>query len=170
MRIVLVTGGAKAGKSRWAERGANRLAGDVTFIATAEARDAEMAARIEAHREARPAGWTTIEAPIDVPRVLRESTTKVVILDCLTLWASNLLLGDGGSPSMVAERVDELLAIAEDKVGDLLVVTNEVGMGIVPDNELARAYRDVLGRTNARVAEAADQVVLMVAGLPVPVR
>lgn len=180
MNIVLVTGGARAGKSAWAEQEAGRLGGDdVTYVATAEARDDEMARRISAHRAARSTVWRTVEAPVDVSAVIRGATTNTVLLDCLTLWVSNLLLigrtenaehAASEAERRVHERVDGLLATAADRAGTLIVVTNEVGLGLVPDNALARAYRDLLGWTNARIAREADRVVLMIAGIPVFVR
>lgn len=177
MKIVLVTGGARSGKSRWAEREAARLGGaNVTYVATAEPRDAEMGRRIAAHRAERPAGWATMEEPLDVPRALTSAATEVVLLDCLTLWVSNLMSldGDDAAPAPADERLraamEALLTAAAARAGTLLIVTNEVGLGIVPDNELARTYRDLLGWANARIAAEADRVLLMVAGLPVTVR
>lgn len=176
MKIVLVTGGARAGKSRWAEEEAARLAGErVTYVATAEARDDEMTHRIMAHQAERPPGWTTIEEPLDVGRAVTSASTDVILVDCLTLWVSNLMLNERLPVSATAETrvhtaVASLLEAAVAREGTLLVVTNEVGLGVVPDNELARAYRDLLGWANTRVAARADRVLLMVAGLPVTVR
>lgn len=176
MKIVLVTGGARAGKSRWAEGEAARLAGEgVTYVATAEARDDEMTRRIATHRAERPPGWTTIEEPLDVGRAVAGASTDVILVDCLTLWVSNLMLDEGPPASAIADTrvhtaVASLLEVAAAREGTLLVVTNEVGLGVVPDNALARAYRDLLGWANARVAARADRVLLMVAGLPVTVR
>lgn len=176
MKIVLVTGGARAGKSRWAECEAARLAGErVTYVATAEARDDEMTRRIAAHQAERPPGWTTIEEPIDVGRAVTSASTDVILVDCLTLWVSNLMLNERLPASATAETrvhtaVASLLEAAGARDGTLLVVTNEVGLGVVPDNELARTYRDLLGWANTRVATRADRVLLMVAGLPVTVR
>lgn len=173
-----MTGGARAGKSRWAEVEAARLAGEaVTYVATAEPRDDEMTRRIAAHRADRPRAWTTIEEPLDVGRAVASASTDVILVDCLTLWVSNLMLVAGGersapaiSETRVHVAVEALLEGAEARAGTLLIVTNEVGLGLVPDNELARAYRDLLGWANARVAARADRVLLMVAGLPVTVR
>jgi len=175
--IVLVTGGARAGKSGWAEAEAVRLAGhDVTFIATAEPRDDEMVVRIAAHRAARPDAWTTIEAPLLVPEAVRGTRSQVVIVDCLTLWVSNLMFGAGDRSEAahvvehVEERAEELVAALSRHTGTVIVVTNEVGLGLVPDNPVARAYRDLLGRVNALVARDADRVVLLVAGIAVGIR
>jgi adenosylcobinamide kinase/adenosylcobinamide-phosphate guanylyltransferase/adenosylcobyric acid synthase len=192
VRIILVTGGARGGKSRWAEAEAARLAGDdVAFVATAEAGDDEMARRIVAHRAERSTEWTTVEAPILVPRAVRDAACPVVILDCLTLWVSNLLLRDGGAEERedriavqtgpggrdgadlgegIRRRVEALMEVARRRGGTLIVVTNEVGLGVVPDNRLARTYRDLLGWANARVAREADRVVLLVAGIPIVIR
>ena len=173
MSIVLVTGGARAGKSGWAEAEAARLAGDdVTFIATAEPRDDEMAARIAAHRAARPGAWTTIESPLLVPEAVRAARSPVVLVDCLTLWVSNLMLvgGDRSGGARVEECAEQLVAALSHHASTMIVVTNEVGLGLVPDNAAARAYRDLLGRVNARVARAADRVVLLVAGIAVELR
>lgn len=171
MRIILVTGGARAGKSRWAEEEAVRLAGEeVAYIATAEARDDEMANRIAAHRASRPSGWATLEVPRRVPEALSTAPQGLLLLDCLTLWVSNLLLDHENAIETVHRRVDALLEEARARPGTLLVVTNEVGLGIVPDNPLGRAYRDLLGWANTRVARDAERVVLMVAGIPVRIR
>ncbi|MEX2465298.1 MAG: bifunctional adenosylcobinamide kinase/adenosylcobinamide-phosphate guanylyltransferase [Gemmatimonadota bacterium] len=178
MRIILVTGGARAGKSRWAEEEASRIAGDdVAYIATAEPRDDEMRARIAAHRASRPSTWATLEVPRLVPEAVDAAPGALVLLDCLTLWVSNLLLehpeGVGSTGSRVDgihARVEALLEAAHTRDGTLLIVTNEVGLGLVPDNPLGRAYRDVLGWANARVARDAERVVLMVAGISVAVK
>lgn len=170
-RLTLVLGGVRAGKSRHAQRLAQ--AGQrVLVVATAEAGDKEMAARIQAHRAERPNDWDTVEEPLDLatavaPRLPRYDT---VLLDCLTLWVSNLLLrpADAGQarPDTQAEA-KRLLRLYEKDDASWIVVSNEVGLGVIPANELARAYADQLGRANQVFAEAADDVILMVAGLPV---
>jgi len=183
LKIVLVTGGARAGKSRWAEEEALRAAGQsVTYVATAEPRDEEMTRRIAAHRAERPDGWTTVEAPIDVPGATFSAATPAVLLDCVTVWVSNLMLLEGeqettdsagsadGVEARVREAVDGLLDAARNRDGLLLIVTNEVGLGLVPDNPLGRLYRDLLGWVNARIAREAREVMLMVAGIPLRVR
>jgi adenosyl cobinamide kinase/adenosyl cobinamide phosphate guanylyltransferase len=153
MPLTLLIGGARSGKSSLALRLAE---GEVVFIATAEAGDAEMAERIDAHRAERPASWQTVEAPIDLAGALRDAPPDAcVIVDCLTLWVAN---------TMDEERAREAAALAASRPGRTIVVTNEVGLGIVPANDLARAYRDLLGRVNAIWAEAADRVLLVVAG------
>lgn len=162
MGFVLILGGARAGKSAYAERLAVESRLPVTFIATAAAGDAEMAARIERHRARRPQEWTTVEEPLDLSGAISAaSLDSYVVVDCLTLWVSNLL--------HEGREADDIHALAEAAARELAgrrsaVVTNEVGLGIVPANELARSFRDVLGRVNAVCAGCAERSVLMVAG------
>jgi adenosylcobinamide kinase/adenosylcobinamide-phosphate guanylyltransferase len=168
--LTLVLGGARAGKSVYAERLASGLAAGSTvpkpalYVATAEAGDMEMAARILAHRQRRGPSWTTVEVPLAVPEALREGAQqgRAILLDCLTLWLSNLLHAGHD----VDEAGDQLLEAVHDLPCPVIMVANEVGLGIVPDNALARRFRDDAGRLNMRVAAAADRVVLMSAGLP----
>ena len=142
------------------------------FVATAEARDQEMAARIQAHRAERPADWTTLEEPIDLMTALapRLPEFDTVLLDCLTLWVSNLLLQSGGErqarPDIGAEA-HRLLQLYGQGDASWIVVSNEVGLGVIPANELGRAFADELGRVNQIFAAAADDVIIMFAGLPV---
>jgi len=170
MPLTLLVGGARSGKSRIAERLITSSPGEIALIATAEARDEEMAERIRRHRVARPEGWQVIEEPLDVAgAMVKLSPATRVVIDCLTLWVSNLIeagLDDAG----VAARGREALAVAQGRVADTVVVSNEVGSGIVPDNALARRYRDLLGRVNSIWADGSDQVLLSVAGGVVPVR
>ncbi|OLC13423.1 MAG: bifunctional adenosylcobinamide kinase/adenosylcobinamide-phosphate guanylyltransferase [Chloroflexi bacterium] len=162
MALVLVLGGARSGKSALAARLAADSGAPVTFIATAVAGDAEMAERIRTHRESRPVAWKTVEAPLDLLGAARSAAARdFLVVDCLTLWVSNLL-GEGASPVDIAAAAEELVDALRGR--DCVVVTNEVGLGIVPVNELARSFRDVLGSVNARLAESADRAVLMVAG------
>jgi len=162
MPFVFLLGGARSGKSAMAERLAIESGDSVIFIATGEAGDAEMAERIGRHRDDRPAAWQTVEAPIELLAAVRSTSRgDFLIVDCLTLWVANLL--ESG------KNAADIGAAAQDVAGELsrrrgAVVSNEVGLGIVPANELARAFRDVLGAVNATFAAAAERAVLMVAG------
>jgi adenosylcobinamide kinase/adenosylcobinamide-phosphate guanylyltransferase len=164
---VLVTGGARSGKSRYALGLAESLGTDRLFVATAEARDAEMAERIQAHRRERGGGWTTIEEPCEVAALVARA--EVVLIDCLTLWVSNLMLRNGPATDLTREfeRLAVAVARAENQV---VLVTNEVGLGIVPDNALARQFRDHAGHLAQLVARACDRVVLMCAGIPLDIK
>jgi adenosylcobinamide kinase / adenosylcobinamide-phosphate guanylyltransferase len=164
MSLVFVTGGARSGKSTFALNLARATQEPVTFIATAQAFDAEMTERITKHQLERPQDWTTIEAPIDVQSALKQVKTRVVILDCLSLLVSNLML-ENFSEAKIQERIDDMLEIANARDLKLIVVTNEVGSGIVPEYPLGRLFRDVLGRANQTVAAASSEAYLLVAGL-----
>jgi len=165
--LVLITGGARGGKSSFAQTQAWALGQDrVSLIATAQPLDEEMRSRIAKHQSERPATWQTLEEPLEVAQALRRAQNQVVVLDCLTLWVSNLLLAGRG----VASEVEHLLAVYTETGKALLVVTNEVGWGIVPENPLARRYRDLLGAANRRIAEQADTVYLLVAGIPLRIK
>ena len=159
-------GGARSGKSRLAQARAEATPGELVYVATAEALDAEMTERIARHRSERGPRWHTVEAPRDLPDVIRRECTpgRVVLVDCLTLWLSNVML----SGQDVAGATRELLAaMAGPGGGTLLLVSNEVGMGIVPETALGRRFRDEAGRLNQAVAAAADEVLLVAAGLAV---
>lgn len=158
-----MTGGARSGKSAHALSLAVATGGPVAFIATAEARDGEMRERIDAHRRERPAAWRTVEEPLDLAGVLRGlAGDEFAVVDCLSLWVSNLL--ERADAAAVERRANEAAALAAAHAGGCVAVSSEVGMGIVPGNALARSYRDALGRVNAIWAEAADDAVLAVAG------
>lgn len=160
--IVLLLGGARSGKSRIAQARAEALNGALVYLATGEARDEEMTARIQQHRSDRGARWRTVEVPLELPEAIRrEGSGNVVLVDCLTLWLSNLILGEHD----VTDATERLLTSLRDATGTVLLVSNEVGMGIVPENALARRFRDDAGRLNQRVASVADEVVLIAAGL-----
>jgi adenosylcobinamide kinase/adenosylcobinamide-phosphate guanylyltransferase len=175
--LILILGGARSGKSAYAERLARERGGDVLFVATATAGDEEMARRIAAHQAARPAAWRTLEAPTGVATSVAAGADRAgtIILDCLTLLVSNLLLaheaaGEDAVASAVDAEVDALLAQVAAGAATWIVVSNEVGMGLVPPYPLGRAYRDLLGRVNARVAARADRAYLLVAGLPLDLK
>ncbi len=166
MNFVFVTGGARSGKSRFALEMAVQSQQPVTFLATAQAFDLEMAARIEQHRLERQAlAWQTREEPVEIQQVLLE-TSHLVILDCLSLWVSNLLLADESEIQM-QQRLTAILEIQATRTSPLIVVSNEVGSGVVPEYRLGRTYRDMLGRANQMVAAASSQAHLLVAGLSI---
>ncbi|MCD6416045.1 MAG: bifunctional adenosylcobinamide kinase/adenosylcobinamide-phosphate guanylyltransferase [Planctomycetes bacterium] len=169
-KVTLITGGARSGKSRRALEAADAFE-RVAFVATARPLDVEMRARIERHRADRPAKFLTVEAPLEPAEALRALPQDVglAVIDCLTLWLSNLMCERGplctDCPEIVA-----LLDVLRSPPCDVVIVTNEVGMGIVPANEAARRFRDVAGKVNQRVAEIADEVILMVSGVPVSIK
>jgi len=164
-QLTLVLGGARSGKSRYAESLIAALPQPWIYVATAEAGDAEMAERIAAHQTRRGSGWRTIEAPHDVASVLA-SDGGTILIDCLTLWLSNRMLAGADMDAEIAGLETAL----DVHLSPAVLVSNEVGLGIVPDNELARRFRDLQGRLNQRIVARADRVVLMVAGLPIVVK
>jgi adenosyl cobinamide kinase/adenosyl cobinamide phosphate guanylyltransferase len=164
MPLLVLLGGARSGKSTLAQRLASATDAAVTLIATAEAHDDEMAERIAAHRASRPSEWTTIEEPVELAGALAAVPPHAcVIVDCLTLWVSNLLLA-GWDASRIQDEATRVAAQAADRVGPTLVVSNEVGMGVVPAYELGRSFRDVQGRVNTVFCDVADRSVLVFAG------
>jgi adenosylcobinamide kinase/adenosylcobinamide-phosphate guanylyltransferase len=173
-RILFVLGGARSGKSRYAQARALEAAGTagrVAFIATAEPRDEEMRERIGRHRQGRPAGWVTLEAPLRAGEALEEVGPEAgaILVDCLTLLASNLLLSApdaGKAEAAVMGEIERVLAAARAAPVPVILVSNEVGQGVVPDSELGRAFRDIAGRAHQRVAAEADEVVFLTAGIP----
>ncbi len=173
-QLILILGGARSGKSACAESLARQ--GERTlFVATAEALDDDMKRRIEKHRARRPAAWDTLEEPLDpvaaIPSALAGHDT--LLIDCLTLWVSNLLLqlgDDADAETEILSRAGALLDLYDRTEARWILVSNEVGLGVAPATELGRNYRDVLGRVNQLFASRADKVYLMVAGLPVDLR
>lgn len=161
---LFVLGGARSGKSRHAQQRAESLEGRLTFVATAQAHDDEMRDRIARHQADRDQRWRTIDAPVALPEAIQalDGRDHVVLVDCLTLWLSNLLLMDADIPA----ACDRLTRAVGDFSGHIILVANEVGFGIVPDNVLARRFRDDAGRLNQRVAAIADEVLMVAAGLP----
>jgi adenosylcobinamide kinase/adenosylcobinamide-phosphate guanylyltransferase len=167
LQLTLVLGGARSGKSRYAESLVTACPPPWTYVATAEPLDDEMRARIAEHRARRGADWRTVEAPFDLAEALqRNSAGGAVLVDCLTLWLTNRMLADAD----IEEDSARLEAVLSGIAAPVVVVSNEVGLGIVPDNALARRFRDAQGRLNQRIAARADRVVLMVAGLPLVVK
>jgi adenosylcobinamide kinase / adenosylcobinamide-phosphate guanylyltransferase len=165
-RLTLVLGGARSGKSKYAESLITALPPSWVYVATAEPLDAEMTERIAVHRARRGGDWRTIEAPHDLVGALAAPAGAPVLVDCLTLWLSNRMLAQADVDAETARLEDAL----ERRASPLVLVSNEVGSGIVPDNALARRFRDLQGRLNQRMAARADRVVLMVAGLPLTVK
>ena len=165
MSCLLVLGGARSGKSRHAE---SLAAGERVYIATAEAWDDEMRQRIARHQVQRGEGWRTIEAPLDLVATLRaeDKAGRFLLVDCLTIWISNLMHHERD----VEKEIEQLAAVLKALKARLVLVSNEVGQGIVPDNAMARAFRDWQGICNQRIAAVASEVVLVVAGIAVPVK
>lgn len=164
----LILGGARSGKSRYAQRLAEAACAERIFVATAEALDDEMAARIARHKADRGAGWSTLEAPIALVSAIGQSCDgrHAVLVDCLTLWLSNVMLGDFD----VEIEIGRLVAAVELQQGPLILVSNEVGLGLVPDNALGREFRDAQGRLNRRIAEVSERVEFVAAGLPLKLK
>jgi adenosyl cobinamide kinase/adenosyl cobinamide phosphate guanylyltransferase len=164
MALTFVLGGARSGKSALAVQLASTFASPIVVVVTAEARDDEMTERIRRHQEARPSEWETVEAPVELAGAIDSLGDEVaVVLDCLTLWVSNAIEARRGDTAIVAEAEDIAHTLAA-RSEHAVVVSNEVGLGIVPTNALARRYRDVLGEVNAVFARVADRSYLMVAG------
>ncbi len=170
-KTYFITGGARSGKSAFAEDLAGGMAGKRAYIATAQALDPEMAARIEKHRKDRGNAWDTYEEPLAVAELLRKLNGRytVVLVDCLTLWLSNVIAHTDGE-SAVASRYDELIDAIKSFDGSCIIVSNEVGLGIVPDNPLARKFRDFAGMLNQKMARAADEVYFTASGIPMKIK
>ncbi|MGD8405355.1 MAG: bifunctional adenosylcobinamide kinase/adenosylcobinamide-phosphate guanylyltransferase [Anaerolineales bacterium] len=189
-KLTLLLGGARSGKSSYAERRAKELGGDnVLYVATSETKDEEMVGRVEKHRSERPSAWVTVEAPRNIAQAIRQerSVEKVILLDCMTFLVANYLM-DAAAPEddpfddpssdpfdaqiegQVVTDVEDLISFVKDADVEMLVVSNEVGLGVVPPYELGRAYRDILGRANQILARQADEVLLFVAGIPMKVK
>ena len=179
---TLIVGGARGGKSRFAQELAEKTGEAVLFVATAEAGDEEMRQRIEKHRKSRPASWRTLEATSNLAsRIGREiGGERVVLIDCITLLVSNILGGssprdgeqadEGFIEEKVTAEIRELIEFIDQTDARFIIVSNEVGLGLVPANQLSRFYRDILGRANQLLAQHADEVYLMVCGLPMPLK
>lgn len=172
-KLVLILGGVRSGKSSYAQQLASGLGNRILFLATAEAGDEEMKRRIARHKSSRPESWRTVEEPLDIAGALRKNTAHAdaVIIDCITVWLSNMLMHDEklSEESMLA-GIDGLINAYEKDYATYIVVSGEVGMGIVPEHPLGRVFRDYLGLANQRLAGIADRVVLMVAGIPMDLK
>jgi adenosylcobinamide kinase/adenosylcobinamide-phosphate guanylyltransferase len=165
--VILVGGGARSGKSRYAIELARKRGSRLAFLATAEEHDLEMEARVAKHKRERGADFTTIEEPLEIADALRKCDADAIVVDCLTLWLSNVMLTFGRDVDAETEKV---LAVARESKGALILVTNEVGCGIVPETTLGRDFRDRAGVLNQRVASVADEVYWMVFGIPMRVK
>ncbi len=179
MKIVFVIGGAKSGKSSFALKEASGVDGRKVYVATAEALDDEMKKRIESHKIERDSDWDTYEEPVEISGALPglQSKYSVILLDCLTIWLSNVLLrGEIGAPDHKSpdESIEGLVAcltgLNSESDSVLYIVSNEVGAGIVPENKLARKFRDLAGTLNQKIAEIADEVYLVAAGIPIQIK
>ena len=173
-KLTFILGGARSGKSSYAQNLAKESGKSVTFIATAQALDDEMSARIQKHRAERPANWETLEIPLDIASHVQRIKSDLVILDCVTLLISNLLMqfvkNDlvDETPFMAAvqKEINELAGMFRKQEQDWLIISNEVGLGLVPPYQMGRIYRDAIGWANQRLAHEADKVIFMVAGIP----
>ncbi len=178
-KLTFLLGGARSGKSSHAQKLAQETGKSVTFIATAQALDEDMSARIKRHQEDRPVDWVNLEIPSNIAEALRANPIKtdVVLLDCITLLVNNLFMpfikedavDEARALEAMQKEVDELLAFIREGKQDWIAISNEVGLGVVPAYQMGRAYRDILGWGNQRLAREADEVYWMVAGIPVPI-
>jgi len=169
--ITLVLGGARSGKSRYAQALAERAA-EVVFLATAQPCDDEMRVRIERHRQERPATWKTVEVPLELESAVRKhgSRSSFLLIDCLTTFATNLMLMGNGNRDVIFAHIDRVCSALRESSASAVIVSNEVGEGIIPSSEMGRHFRDLLGEINQRVARQSDNVILMVAGYPMAVK
>ena len=178
MKVTLVTGGARSGKSTYAQEMAIKAGGLVLFVATAEAGDEDMRKRIETHKKSRPADWATLETASHVgDQIIRNiGQAKLVIVDCITLLVNNIFMHyDDTIDVDIAEKgvmteIEELIDCMDRAKADFIVVTNETGLGIVPADRISRLYRDILGRANQRLAQRADDVYMLIAGIPLSIK
>jgi adenosylcobinamide kinase/adenosylcobinamide-phosphate guanylyltransferase len=179
-KLILVLGGARSGKSSFAEKIAADISDDVTYVATAAVLDSEMARRVEMHKNNRPEHWTTKEETVELVSLVNniKSTSTVILIDCLTIWLSNLLLNSipaagiawPEKESYILDKVKKLAIVTKDTNGTVIIVSNEVSLGLVPDNRIGRSFRDVAGLANQIIAKHADKVYLLVAGIPLELK
>ncbi|MCJ7446791.1 MAG: bifunctional adenosylcobinamide kinase/adenosylcobinamide-phosphate guanylyltransferase [Bacteroidales bacterium] len=177
-KLIFITGGARSGKSNFAEKMALSLGKSVAYLATGQPLDKEMADRIKKHKTKRPTEWETYEEPIEVRELVSSLglEKEVILIDCLTLLVSNLLLREKnkvGNPQWeekILLEIEKLTEISYQVPAQIIIVSNEVGMGLVPDNPLGRVYRDILGRANSIIAHKADEVFMMISGIPLKIK
>lgn len=181
-KTVLITGGARSGKSHYAQELARKMGGPVLFVATAEAGDEEMRQRIEKHRQSRPPDWRTLEVTHNIGKRIEQEIgdAQIVVVDCVTLLVGNIFgLHSGKALEQIEEstlekqvvvEINELIKCIGKVEARFVIVANEVGLGLVPDNRIGRLYRDLLGKANQMLAKSADEVILMVAGLPLKIK
>ena len=177
-KLIFITGGARSGKSTFAERMAISLGESVAYLATAQPLDEEMAFRIKKHREKRLNTWETYEEPTEVRGLVSRLglEKEVILIDCLTLLTSNLLLRkedkveDSRWQGEILAEIEKLAEVSYKVPAQVIIVSNEVGMGLVPENPLGRVYRDILGRANSIIADKADEVFMMVSGIPLKIK
>ncbi len=170
--LIFVTGGTRSGKSGYAQSRAEQCDGSLLYVATAGIDDVEMAARVRLHQQVRGERWRTLEEPLQLAQRLPEAAAGMggLLLDCVTLWLSNLLFHHGEETEPVLAEVDRLLAVVPQIEAPLFLVSNEVGFGIVPENRLARRFRDLAGTVNQRLAAVADEAWLVVSGIPMKLK
>ena len=170
-KIIFILGGARSGKSTYAIELAKKDKGKVAFIATCQALDKEMVRRINFHKKTRPKAWQTFEEPCEVPPLLNKIGAKfqVIIIDCLTLMVSNLVL-KGLKESVIEIKINRMLDVLNKIKAQSIIVSNEVGLGIVPENKLARDFRDIVGKINQVVAKESDELFFMISGIPLKIK
>lgn len=167
MKHVLITGGARSGKSDFAQKLAGQSGSTVLFVATAEPRDEEMKSRIAAHRNNRPAGWSTLEATTQLGTLIAGHSARTILIDCVTILVANVMEKGEQSPEQSVDgEIEALIACMRQNPAHFIIVTNEVGLGLVPATPLGRQYRDLLGRANQKLAAFCDEVYFMVSGIP----
>ena len=166
MSLTLVLGGARSGKSAYAENLAAKSGNTVIYVATAEVLDGSIKKRVELHRERRPAEWKTVESPLSLAKTVQGLAGEgvTVLVDCLTMWVTNLLCAE--NKDLLKQEIDSLIMVLPELAGDIILVSNEVGLGVIPMGELTRDYVDTAGKLHQHVAAQADNVVMVVAGLP----
>lgn len=173
-RLTLILGGARSGKSSYAVEVAERFSSkDVTYVATARVEDDEMRRRVEMHKKLRPASWKTAESPTDLAQTLQKIQAELILIDCLTLYVSNMLLDNkerDAKEKYITNEIERLCNVSHESEADVIMVSNEVGLGIVPADPIGRQFRDIAGRVNQMVATLADEVYLVTAGIPLALK